>query len=103
MNEEEFGNKVFDQPKQIKVRWEDKTEEFLDKTGNTLISRSQVFVDRKIEERSVLWKGTFATVQVEVDDNGNPDPFVNDDAFEVRQYAEQPDFKAKKFLRYVML
>jgi hypothetical protein len=95
--EDEFGNKTYADPVQIKVRWEDKTEQFLDRKGNTQVSRAQVYVDRKIEERSALWKGTLAEVE------STADPFANDGAYEVRAYSEQPDFKARRFLRFVML
>ena len=104
--EDRFGRKTYEEPRQIKCRWEEKTEQFLDRTGNTQISRAQVYVPEKIPELSVLWQGTFATVVVANDEDGVPDPFVNPGAYEVRQYGEQPNFKARppsKFLRWVYL
>lgn len=106
LREDHFGNKVYADPVEIKVRWEDSTIEFLDRTGNTAISNAQVFVGEKIKERSVLWKGPLDEADIEDGPDGNPNPFVNEGAYEVRKYHEQPDFKARnpdRFLRYVML
>jgi hypothetical protein len=103
LREDHFGAKIYADPVQIKVRWEDKTEEFLDRSGNTTISRAQVFVENRIPERSVLWRGKMSEAVIVDGEDGSPNPFVNEGAYEVRQFAEQPDMKAKKFLRYVML
>lgn len=97
------GQAIYAEPTQIKCRWEEKSEEFLDLAGNRLVSRAQVFVDRDVELGGVLWLGDFSAV-VDVDDaDGNPDPFVNKGAWEIRGFGKQPDFKARRFLRWAML
>jgi hypothetical protein len=107
LGEDEFGQKILAPPVQIKVRWEEKTEQFLGAGSNeTQLSHAQVFVGERVPERSVLWKGRLVDLSDPADAFNQADPDNPDEkrpAYEVRQYSEQPDMKAKRFLRYVML
>lgn len=98
LGENETGQMTFDDPIEIPVRWEDITMEFLDKQGKTQVSRSQVFVDRVLEVGGVLWKGTLDYIAADASN-----PFANEDAWAIRSFNEQPDMRARNFLRWVIL
>ena len=49
----QFGEKSVGDPVQIKVRWEDKNEEFLDTQGQIQMSKAIVYVDRDIVNGSI--------------------------------------------------
>jgi hypothetical protein len=107
---DDFGKMILLDPVQIRCRWEDKTERVLTKKGNEITSRAQVFADRDVKEEGVLWlspgpknSSAFSYATIVDDAAGNPDPFVNDGAWEIQQVGKQPDRKAKSFLRWAWL
>jgi hypothetical protein len=48
------GQPVYDEARVIKVRWEDRTEEFLDSAGNRQISQSVVYIPEDLALRGYL-------------------------------------------------
>lgn len=107
-NRDGFGKMILADPVPIKCRWEDKSELVRTRQGSEITSRAQVFTDRDVEEEGVLWLGPspdpFATAVIDaVDENGNPDPYVNERAWEIMQFGKQPDRRARAFLRWAWL
>lgn len=92
-----FGEKTVGSPIEIKVRWEDKNEEFLDMGGQIQMSRAVVYVDRDMVNGSILMLGVIA----DITDSTNIKE--NDGAWEVRRFDKLPDIKAKEFLRTAFL
>jgi hypothetical protein len=87
----------YEDPVDLKCRWEDVQEVYIDKDGNEKVSRSRVFVLQDVKPLGVLWLGTIEQLTT------TDDPFVNEGAYEIRQFDKTPDFKAKKFLRIAWL
>ena len=105
-----FGKMILDDPIEIKCRWEDKSELVRTKAGSEITSRAQVFTEIDLVEEGVLWLNTgppgssaMGYVEIVDDADGNPDPYVNERAWEVMQFGKQPDRKARNFLRWAWL
>ena len=84
-------------PVQIKVRWQDVHEEFMDAEGDRQISIAKVFVGQDVVVKGVLLRGDL-TSSVDQDD-----PKANDDAWEIRKFNRLPNFKETEFLRTAFL
>ena len=93
-----YGGVTFNDGIDIKVRWEDKNELFVDQQGKTSTSRAQVFVDRDIAIGSYLMLGSVNDLA-----SGTDEPFLNQTAYEVRSFDKVPDIRATKFTRSVWL
>lgn len=78
------------------VRWEDLSEEYTDYKGNTVISKSKVYVGRPLVEGGMMAKGKLS-------EQVNPDSPVGNRAFRISKTGELPDRRAVKFLRWVYL
>lgn len=57
-SEDGFGRISFGTPVQIRCHWEDMQEEVRTRTGEQLVSRAFVVVDRDLEEGGFLYLGT---------------------------------------------
>lgn len=106
------GRPTYSAPVVIRCRWEDKTQTFLDKKGNEQVSNTQVYTDNTLVLGSALKKVPDSLVQevpkltdaqiltqMDLED----DPYDNDETWEVRQTGEQPNIRARKFLRWCLL
>jgi len=94
---DQFGKKAVGSPVQIKVRWEDVSEEFLDSNGEIQISRSKVYVDRDMEVGGILMLGTTVDITDPIDVK------ENDGAWEIRKFEKLPTLRATEFLRTAYL
>jgi len=94
---DQFGKKTFSSPVQIKVRWDDVTEEFLDSEGVRQVSKAVVYVGEDIEEGSVLMLGELSDITDAVNIK------ENEGAWEVRMFAKTPNLRATEFLRRAYL
>jgi hypothetical protein len=92
-----FGVPVLGTPVQIEVRWEDVTEQFLDKENNPQISRAKVYVDRDVDVGGVLMLGTLEDVLDETRAKNNVG------AWEIRKFDKIPNLKATEYLRIAIL
>lgn len=81
-----FGKFSFEEPVEISCRWDDTTEEFIDPQGETQASRSVVYVDRIISVGDRLMRG-------EMDSNTPDNPLAIQDAFEVKRFDQNPNFR----------
>lgn len=88
-----------DTPVEVKCRWEDTNEQFVDQTGNTVVSQARVFVDRDLEIGGFLWQGT----QAEYDALSEKDPKKIRKALRIRAFGKLPNLKQKKHVRTAML
>jgi hypothetical protein len=89
----EFNEKQVATAVQIRVRWEDVNEEFLDVSGETRMSKALVYVGEDIVPGSILMLGVLADITDTVNIKENAG------AWEVRRFDKLPDLKAKEFLR----
>lgn len=91
-----FGTRTYPTPGiQIKVRWIDKNEQFIDFEGVVQTSTAVVFVDRDLELGGFLFLGVLA--------DAPPDPKRSRKAIEIRSFQSTPDFRAIRFIRKVFL
>ena len=94
---DQFGGKVYNDPVEIKCRWEDISVEYLDSQGETKLSNAVVYMDRDILVGGVLMLGTLG----DITDEENVKE--NSGAWEIKRFDKLPDRKAKNFLRTAYL
>lgn len=92
-----FGRPTFDAPADVKVRWEDVHEEFMDASGERQVSNAKVLVGEEMTPGDYLMLGKI----VDLDDPTNPQDKYG--AYEIRRFETVPNAKATKFLRTAML
>lgn len=94
---DEFGMPTFEDPVQIKCRWEDYDVEFVENAGRQEESKARVYVDRDVQLKGVLWKGLIEDL-VEAED-----PFKNPGAWEIKKFDKIPNLRQTKFVRIAWL
>ena len=88
-----MGGYAFAAPVQIKCRWEDTSELFINPTGQQETSRAKVYVDRDVAVGDYLWLGTVAQLP------GSYGVEHLHGCFRVRSFSKLPNMKASEFLR----
>jgi hypothetical protein len=89
------GQPTFGDPVEMRCRWEESAEQYIDAKGETRISKAIVYVESPVEIDGLLRK----LAKTETIGNVNAsDPWSNEGVYEIRRYDELPDFKAKEFL-----
>lgn len=91
------GSEMYDEPVEVKCRWEDKTQVFLNTNNEEQVSKSIVFVDRQMKNKDVLWEGRI----VDLDDMANP--FNNEGAWAISRFDRIPNPRGKRFVRKAYL
>lgn len=89
-----YGGKSFGGPVIVKCRWEDRTEEFLDNSGQERISRAQVWTFDRLDDGGYLCKG---------DQTGVADPTSLSNAYEIKRSDEIPDLRGLHYERKAFL
>lgn len=97
------GEKTYGDPEEVRCRWEDITETFLDRDGNTFASRAKVYVDRDLQRQGILWQGGLDELKDPVDPFANEEPDGSRQALEIRKFEVTPNLKASRFLRMAVL
>ncbi len=92
---DEHSRVTFNAAIEILVRWEDKTETFLDSEGRESISKAIVFTDRELARDGYLFLGAESTL-----DSDHSDPAVITDAHEVKQNESMTRLKQKNEFIY---
>lgn len=60
-----FGKKSFSSPTTVRVRWQDRQEEFVDQEGHVQRSRTIVYSHKKLLEGGYLFKGDLEMLTTE--------------------------------------
>jgi hypothetical protein len=94
---DKWGDPIPVDPVEVKCRWVDVVEEFIDINGVKLMSHSKVYVDRDVDISGFLFLGTIADL------DSAADPQSNDNAWEIMRFDKLPTLKADKFLRTTYL
>lgn len=94
---DEFGQPIYTDPVEIKCRWEDVNEEYIDAKGTKRLTKSKVYVDRDVDVGGVLMLGLLT----DVDPAKRPDENVGAD--EIRRFDNMPTLRAKEFLKTAYL
>lgn len=93
---DDFGKFGFNEPVQIKCRWDEKTGTVVGKTGEIMSGMDTVYVDREVRLGDKLKKGS-------MDSTTPDDPLTDKEAFEIEGIENIPNFKAKEFLHIAYL
>lgn len=97
-----FGQFVYDDPVEIKCRWEGKAVSFRDTEGQEVVSQAVVYVDRVVSpDGDILWKGLLAGLPSADVDPNNKDAFRTADKeppYRIRQFATLPNLRATEEL-----
>jgi len=94
-----WGGYTFASGVEIEVRWEDRTDRFLDPQGVEQISRAQVRVDRDVDVGGYLFLGDLD----DLSSAGEDDPTVENNAFVIRRFTKTPSLRARWSSRKVWL
>lgn len=94
-----FGGRIFDEPVEIEVRWEDRQELFIDANGQEVRSRSVVYLGQDINIGGYLYLGSLSGLSSDEESN----PLSVSAAYEIRGYQKVPNLKTEQFLRKVWL
>lgn len=87
-----LGEPTHSDPIEVSVRIRKGISQSMDAKNNVIASHIQFGVDREIPAGSLLWIGELANL---------PDPVTSEGIFEIIDYSEVPDIKARKFDRHV--
>lgn len=91
------GQPTYEEPVEVRCRWDDIATEIRDYRERTVISNTTVMVDREMAPGGVLWQGELQYIQSQTE------PFENTKAFEILKFAIVPQIDAKKALYMAML
>lgn len=91
LSADRFGNFTWADPIEIDCRWDDTTEEFLNPQGVIETSRAVVYVDRLMSVGDRLKRG-------EMDSETPDNPLSIQDAFAIRRFDQNPNFRATENL-----
>lgn len=89
-----YGHPTFGDVREIRVRWEDSTEQVLSPSGETQACKSKVYCDKAddVQELGVLWLGK------KKDLTSQTEPFSNKDAGRIFRVDKLPDLRARDTL-----
>lgn len=94
-----YGSFTFDSPVEISVRWENRTELFIDRTGAESKSFAIVYLGQDVDVGGWLFLGELDDI-----DSGLTDtPHLVPDAREIRGFRKIPSLNAEIFERKVWL
>lgn len=94
------GGFTFDDPVEIKCRWEEIKQTMIDKKGTEMLSRAVVFVKQDLDEEGILYLGTLddLTSAEEIE------PKDVENAFIIKRFAKVPSLLVPtEFLRTAYL
>jgi hypothetical protein len=93
---------------EVKCRWDDVNETFIDAQGRTRTSKAKVYVLIDMEPGGYLWLSSLkasavgsGAVLAELTDE--TDPNGNTNAWEIHGFSKMPDRRANDFLRTAIL
>lgn len=93
------GSRTFDDGVEIDVRWEERTEIFIDSAGREVRSNAIVYVNVDVSNGEYLYLGGLDDLAS--DEEG--DPLIVTGAYEIRQFQKIPSIDGTKFVRKVMI
>lgn len=86
------GQKVYGPPKAIKVRWEERQQEYIATDGGKRMSRAVVYTPTLLPLKAVLWKGKLKDLEsVSL-------PFENTNAWEIEAHSKTDTIKGTQSL-----
>ena len=93
-----YGGKTFDDPVEIKCRWENQVEKIswqgASKLGEEIVSRAQVFTTQDVDELGWLFLGDLDDLDDLVDSSGEADPMAVEGAYEIKRFDKTPAMRS---------
>lgn len=86
-----FGTRTFSTPTTLDCRWEDVSVEFIDQQGETVVSKSRIYLDTDVVPEGMLYLGTSTAATPPAT------------AERIRQVKRTPSLDGTQFLYTVML
>jgi len=86
-----YGNPKLGAAVELKARWEDRNEQFLDEVGEERMSKALIYVESDVKLGGYLWLGALP--------DAPEDPKTDKDAMVIARYDKLPDFNVKNYLR----
>jgi len=86
------GAVTYDDPVEVKVRWDKKQELFRTQAGEERMSTDVVLVDRSVEVGGMLFLGTLA----DLDSAHEDDPSLRTDTYRVEQFEELQSLRGNR-------
>lgn len=96
---DDYGKPVYKEPVEIKSRWEDVNELFINRLGEQVRSLARVFVQSDLDERGILLLGKLEDLSEAQKSN----PMSIKRAYSIKSIKKIPNLKADKFVRTVWL
>jgi hypothetical protein len=93
-----YGGRTFADPVEMKVRWEDKHELFIDSSGQQKTSQAVVFVGEDVVVGGYLMLGTLSDLS-----SADESPLEIAGAYEIKAFSKIPDLKGESFVRNAWL
>lgn len=90
---DKFGNQIWAAPSAIKGRWEDRTELFIQDTGEEVRSKALVYIDSDVEVGGYLFLGSSISA----------DPSTVTGSREIVDFRKIPNLNADFFERRALL
>lgn len=94
-----YGGFTYDDPVEIAVRWENKTEVITDSKGQEQVSKAEIFLTQDIDEQGMLFLGTLD----DLDSAEEDDPTTVNGAYVVMKFEKIPDMAGREFTRKAYL
>jgi len=91
----QYGQREYNDPIQIPVRWSGEFTEFIDEKGEKQVASAKVMVDRKLDIGGLLFLGTLADVEEE----DFPESPEDGGALAIRGFKEIPSIDATVIVR----
>lgn len=91
-----YGGYTYASPVEIKVRWSDKQEKFINQNMEEVLSKSVVMLDQDV----VIGGQLALTDLVSLSSSQTPE---DNDAYEIKAFSKTPDIRATKFVRKIWL
>ena len=91
--EDGYGGKLFNDPYEIKCRWENKEQWIRLDDGNQISSRAIVYVLQVVETEGVLCLGTLADLDMDDSNDSSAawdNPLIIDGAYTIKKFEASP-------------
>lgn len=88
------GNYVYDYPREIAVRWDDKQEMIIDNLGRNIVSKAQILLIEDLPTEGVVFLGTLDALELVLDSTEIMDPKNINGTYEILSKSKTPLFKS---------
>lgn len=93
-------NTIYDEPVEIKCRWDGSTNLITDAKGNQIVAVAEVLVTQDLDVDGLLYLGEL----YDLDSSQEDDPATIEGAYKIKKFDKNPEFRSSdKFVRVAWL